>query len=96
MWSFPRCVSGQEPSLGIWVWSKEGEKRQKGGGVVWEPGEGNLGKEGVELLQFSGSTLALSKYKRLPVGKPGEGECGGYERNPKPEVHTSIILGLRV
>lgn len=63
MWSFPRCVSGQESSLGIWVLSKEEEKRQKGGGVVWEPGEGNLGKEGVELLQFSGSTLTLSSIR---------------------------------
>lgn len=64
--------------------------------MVWELGEENLEKELVELLQFSGSTLALSKCKRLTQEKPGEEKCGGYERNPGPEVKTSIILGLGV
>lgn len=95
MWSFPRCVSKKGSSLGVGVLDKEGEKRQKGG-VVWEPGKGNLEKELVELLEFSGSTLALSKYKRITEEKPGEGEYGGYERSPRPEVKTSMILSLRV
>lgn len=64
--------------------------------MVWELGEESLEKELVELLQFSGSTLALSKCKRLTQEKPGEEKCGGYERNPGPEVKTSIILGLGV
>lgn len=73
MWSFPRCVSYKGSTLGIGALGKEGGKRQKGG-VVWDPGEGNLEKELFELLQFSRSILALSKYKRLTEEKPGEGD----------------------
>lgn len=82
MWSFPRCVSYKESSLGIGVLGKEQEKRQKGG-VAWESEEGNLEEELAELLQFSGSTLALSKYKRLTEEKLGEEKCGRYERSPR-------------
>lgn len=41
------------------------ERKGRKEGAVWEPEQGNLQKELDELLQFSGSTLALSKYKRL-------------------------------
>lgn len=41
------------------------ERKGRKEGAVEEPGQGNLEKELFELLQFSGSTLALSKYKRL-------------------------------
>lgn len=61
-----------------------------------EPEEGNLEKELVELLQVSGSTLALSKCNRLTEEKPGEGEYGGYEKSPRLEVKTSLILSLRI
>lgn len=64
--------------------------------MVSEPEKGNLEKVLFELLQFSGSTLALSKYNRLTEEKPGEGEYGGYERSTRPEVKISMILSLRI
>lgn len=51
--------------------------------MAWESEEGNLEEELAELLQFSGSTLALSKYKRLTEEKLGEEKCGRYERSPR-------------
>lgn len=40
--------------------------------------------------------MALRKLKRLTGEKPREEECSELGRSPRPEVKTSMTLGLGV